>query len=223
MGAFRLVLSLLALLFVMACGGIFADIDQEFSENQDDCDDPEELLGQVCGPCDLDTYVCLDGEVQCSGETPCSLDATTLTVEATPEAIHLSWEPVEGATAYRVIRDGVLLIEVTNPSYTDTAADPPGSPGPPQDLEATVDLEEAVILTWDAPLIDDGADHVYQVAPFESGGGGPLSDPVTASRPAPPWSTNSPSTMILRPGWRSRPPTVISLSRSPPTSSPTPS
>ena len=93
--------------------------------------------------------------------------------------VELSWDPVAGATGYKVLRDGLVLTAqpITAQSLEDTGAAPGGAPVKPATPRATTDQLPHVRVTWSATSAPGGQRHQYTVIAVNAGGD---SDPSPA-------------------------------------------
>jgi hypothetical protein len=176
----------LLVLWTAGCGGLFADLDDidRDGESQGICEDNQSLLGTSCGPCELDSYVCTENQIVCDGTTTCSLDETDLVVEGRHDGVQLTWDPVADATSYQIRRDGTIIAEVSGTSYLDTDAEP-GTAGGPQNFQATTELQDQILLSWDGVAGDIGPEYDYEVSATSAEGAGPWSTTRSANREAP--------------------------------------
>ena len=81
------------------------------------------------------------------------------------DQVALSWESVEGADHYLVLRDGTEIGEVDagDTSFSDMGADEAPAPDAPQITSASDDLTEGVEVVWDEPSVQPGTLHEYDV------------------------------------------------------------
>ncbi|HWH14789.1 MAG TPA: hypothetical protein VNT51_08575 [Miltoncostaeaceae bacterium] len=89
-------------------------------------------------------------------------------LDATGSPPRIVWGAATGSTAYRVLRDGVVVGTATGAAFTDTSArdvTPPVAPGGVA-AEATA---EGVLLRW-MPVADRGTLHRYQVVATDAEG-----------------------------------------------------
>lgn len=85
--------------------------------------------------------------------------------------IAVTWEPVFGASSYRVYRDGLRIAEVYPTSYADSDAIAGGAPEAPSNLTASEgSLTDGVELTWDAVSSPIGSHHMYAVTTVNAAG-----------------------------------------------------
>ena len=94
------------------------------------------------------------------------------------DRVVVSWEPLEGVTGYRILRDGADLAEVEAgvTSYDDEGATQSTVEAPPQAVTATEgDRPDAVALSWDEAEPGEATTHDYQVIPLFASGDGEAS------------------------------------------------
>lgn len=94
------------------------------------------------------------------------------------DKVSVTWSPVEGATGYRIYRDGQLITAqpVMGLSFDDTNAMAGAAPtNIGFNLTATSDQQDKVSLSWAAPRVTTGQRHLYQVSAVNSGGESELS------------------------------------------------
>lgn len=108
------------------------------------------------------------------------------------DRVTISWDGVDGASDYRVIRDPGTSMEANlGPTSSDELDDPGADAG---DLQAGPPLSfevesgtNVVELNWTSPNMEDGYEHHYAVvAVSEDGIESPASDPVPGARRAAP-------------------------------------
>lgn len=106
------------------------------------------------------------------------------------EHVVLFWDALDGATGYRLYRNGVQVAEVgasqTDWLDTNPALAPTGSWAAPTNVVATSDRSDGIILSWDAPEAPVGPDATYEIEPLTAIGAGPRSAPVIGRRVAAP-------------------------------------
>lgn len=110
-------------------------------------------------------------------------------VNADVQKITIEWEPVEGATSYRVYRDGALISAqpVAGVSFEDTTAD--AGPAPTNvglALTASSDDRRQVRLDWRAPRVEPGTSHTYTISAVNDGGESDQSNGEAGARAAQP-------------------------------------
>ncbi|TVQ98677.1 MAG: hypothetical protein EA398_13125 [Deltaproteobacteria bacterium] len=101
---------------------------------------------------------------------------TTLSViNVTHEGAELTWDLADGATGYRIYRDGVFIEEVSGTTWAVQGLAPPPT-AEPTGLTATTDRQGEVRLSWDepdepqtGPIRDFGVRSVAHDVPSELG------------------------------------------------------
>lgn len=107
--------------------------------------------------------------------------------EGGPDAISLSWDEADGATGYELIAEGETLAEIDDPEQTtyDDETAPEGFVAAPQNFEASMDLEDGIEVSWDAPDTIAGASVEYELIAIYPDATSEPTDPVEANRDAP--------------------------------------
>ena len=81
----------------------------------------------------------------------------------------VSWNASQGATAYRVYRDGIRVAEITTTLFQDSGAATPPAPGAPNNFSATDGTSsDFVRLTWNSPAPGLAMAHTYTVTALNS-------------------------------------------------------
>lgn len=86
------------------------------------------------------------------------------------DGVLVTWEPVEGASGYRVLRDGSPIGEPVEPVFLDSGAAPAGPPSAVVGLVATAgDHSDRVSLSWEPAAPVDAPRHDYAVVALVDG------------------------------------------------------
>lgn len=102
------------------------------------------------------------------------------------ESVKLTWDPVNGATTYRVYRDGLFLLDVSDTAAEDFAAAAGSPPPAPANLVASAGTYgDRVRLQWAAATAAQPGSHLYTVAAVNASGEGGRSAASSGHRAAP--------------------------------------
>ncbi len=132
------------------------------------------LLG--CGPPDgsgpsdagsSDDASAVDANMSSPPDPPAAITASDGT---SANAVEVRWDASDGASGYRVWRDGVAIAEVTSQAFDDDGASGGGVPPPPTGVVASQDLVDRIEVSWSRPTAAAGATHTYTVTAFNSAG-----------------------------------------------------
>ena len=111
---------------------------------------------------------CLDGFVEVSGSCVPPLGVAA-NVRATQgeiaNLVRITWDPVPGVDRYQVFRNGSMISgsNLTATTLDDTGAAAPPAPPAPQNLRASRDRTDGVLLTWDVQAEVQAPRYTYTV------------------------------------------------------------
>jgi len=154
------------------CDGVDNDCDLEVDENFPHnvcggCQALDDIPGNPCGPCGLDSLVCDEGGLRCDGDSACPAPTSVTASDGTRvDAVEVHWTGPAQATGYQVFRDDALIAEVAGDarSLDDAGAGPGDLPAAPTGLSASDGARvDRVDLTWTAATVEAGPAHAYTV------------------------------------------------------------
>ncbi len=173
---------LLTAFLLVACAGEVADNSSTWDLNTDPGDDAGHNTA---------TDVDLNGDTADPDDTSPDQPLAPENLQATTDLsdhVRVTWNPVDNALAYELLRDGEVIAETADLEVLDEHASPPGTLLPPENFTATDHRGDGVFLSWNHTSPSPGDVHQYQVRALFADDPGPLSDPVNGHRSPFPYS-----------------------------------
>ncbi len=181
----RTLLSVVAMVALMAagCGGDSetAQTNANGTEVDAGTGDDADGDGEFDADSDADSGADGDGDAGEPG-VPGQVQASQ---GESPDWVLITWEPVEGAQGYQILRDGGVVGEVMDGlemEYIDDQAGPPSVLQAPYNLTATDDRGAGILLAWEFDDPEAGPAHQYQIQALFEDGAGPISETVEGYR-----------------------------------------